>query len=160
MIAATIVGAEAVEARLAALPAAVEDGLARAFARLSLDLEAAVARKLSGEVLRARSGALRGSVQVTLSRADGTVTLSLGSTLPYSAFQEYGFDGTESVRAQLRTIRQAFGRTLRQGTEQIAVRPYSRRVDYPAHSFLRSALADLAPEIESELKAAVAEAIA
>ena len=159
MIAAEIVGVDAALSRLQSLPAAVEDGLARALARLSLDLEAAVARKLSGEVLQTRGGALRASVESTLSSSNGAAELLLGSALPYSAFQEYGFKGTESVRAQLRTIRAAFGRPLRQGSEQIAVKPYTRRIDYPAHSFLRSALAELAPEIEAELRDAVAEAL-
>ena len=49
---------------------------------------------------------------------------------------------------------------MRVGSERIAVGGYDRKVDYPAHSFLRSALADMQAEIVSGLEAAVEEAIA
>jgi len=160
VIAVEILGADAVLGRLAALPGAVEDGLARALARLSLELQARVQGKLSGEVLQSRSGALRASVAASLEARAGSLSISLGSALSYSAYQEYGFRGIESVRAQLRTIREAFGRPLRGGPREIAVRAYSRRVDYPAHSFLRSALAELQPEIVAEIEDAVAAAVA
>jgi hypothetical protein len=64
------------------------------------------------------------------------------------------------VSAHLRTIKQAFGRPLRAGSERIAVGAYDRKVDYPPHSFLRSALADMEGAIMSELDSAIAEAIA
>ena len=160
MIAVEILGAEEVLARLEAIPGAVEAGLARALARLSLELQARIERKLSGEVLQSRSGALRASIEASLDAGDGTLGLSLRSDLPYAGFQEYGFRGIESVGAQLRTIREAFGRPLRGGAREIAVRAHSRRVDYPAHSFLRSALAEMEPDIRAGIAEAVGEAVA
>lgn len=159
MIAAEILGADVVLRRLEALPSAVHDGLARTLARLSTDLRARVQNKLSGEVLVSRSGALRSSLAASLAPADGGMGLSLGSDLAYARFQEYGFRGVESVRAHLRTIREAFGRPLRQGAREVAVGTYSRKVDYPAHSFLRVALAEMQPEILSSLEDAVTAAV-
>jgi len=160
VIAVEILGAEAVRERLEAVPGAVEEGLARALARLSLELQARVQGKLSGEVLQSRNGALRASIEASLDVSGDALSLSLGSDLPYAGFQEYGFDGVESVRAQLRTIREAFGRPLRGGAREIAVRAHSRKVDYPAHSFLRSALTEMEPEIRAGLEEAVVAAVA
>lgn len=155
-----IAGLDAVQERLRALRGAVEDGLARALARALLDLQAAAQGKLSSDVLQSRTGALRGSIAATISVGDGAIAADVGSDLPYAGFQEYGFQGIESVSAHLRTIKHAFGRPLRAGSERIAIGGYDRKVDYPAHSFLRSALADLEAEIISGLGAAVGEAVA
>jgi hypothetical protein len=160
MTAAEIAGLDAVLERLRALPGAVQDGLARALTRASLGLQAEAQGKLSGDVLQSRTGALRGSIVATLSTSDGGLSVAVGSEFPYAGFQEYGFQGIESVSAHLRTIKQAFGRPLRAGSERIAVGAYDRTVDYPAHSFLRSALADRETEITGALEAAVAEAVA
>jgi len=159
VIAVEILGAEEVLQRLGAIPGAMQEGLARALARLSRELEARVRSKLSGVVLQSRSGALRASIEASLDASGDSLSLSLGSDLPYAGFQEYGLHGVESVRAQLRTIREAFGRPLRGGAREIAVRAYSRKVDYPAHSFLRSALSEAEPEIRAGIEDAVAEAI-
>jgi len=160
VIAVEILGAEEVLARLEAISGAVEEGLARALARLSRELEARVQGKLSGEVLQSRGGALRASIEASLDAGGGTLAASVSSDLPYAGFQEYGFDGVESVRAQLRTIREAFGRPLRGGAREIAVRAYGRKIDYPAHSFLRSALAEMEPDIRAGIEEAVSAAVA
>ncbi len=160
MSGAEVAGIDGVLGRLKALPGAVQDGLGRALARASIELQAAAQGKLSGDVLQSRTGALRGSIAATVSASDGGVSAAIGSDLRYASFQEYGFQGIESVSAHLRTIKQAFGRPLRAGSERIAIGSYSRKVDYPAHSFLRSTLADREAEILSGLETAVAEAIA
>jgi len=159
MSGAGIAGLNATLERLQSLPGAVADGLARALARVSLDLEVEAQGQLSGSVLRSRSGALRASIVATVSASSSGGLAAIGSDLPYAAFQECGFQGIETVSAHLRTIKQAFGRPLRAGSERIAVSAYDRKLDYPAHSFLRSALADRQAEIMSGLETAVAEAV-
>lgn len=160
MSAGEVSGAAAVDARLRSLPMAVQDGIGRALARLSLELQAGAQDKVSGGVLMSRTGALRASIAASVSASQDSIGISVGSALPYAGFQEHGFHGVESVSAHLRTIKQVYGRPLRAGTERIAVRGYSRKVDYPAHSFLRAALADMEPQILRALDAAVAEAVA
>jgi hypothetical protein len=156
---AAVSGVDTVLANLRAVPGAVQDGLARALTCLSLELQSAAQDKLSGGMLKSRTGALRGSIAASLASSGSGVAVSVGSDLPYAGFQEYGFQGVETVSAHLRTIKQAFGHPLRAGTERIAIGGYSRKVDYPAHSFLRSALTELRPEIVGALDAAVGEAV-
>jgi hypothetical protein len=112
-------------------------------------LRAVADRNLSGSVLKSRTGTLRAALAVGPSAAGlgGVVR----DTASYAAFQEYGFAGTETVRAHLRRRRKAAG--------SAPVRAFSRRVDYPAHSFLRSALKEMAPDIRQAIADAVAGAI-
>ena len=148
MSGAGIAGLDATLERLRELPGAVQNGLARALARASLDLQAEAQGKLSGSVLRSRTGALRDSILATVSASADGVSAAIGSDLPYAG-------GTSRRPRGLA----AFGRPLRSGSERIAVGAYDRKLDYPAHSFLRSALADREPEIMSDLEAAVTEAV-
>jgi hypothetical protein len=76
----------------------------------------------------------------------------------YGRAHEYGFQGTVSVKEHLRTIKQAFGKTLA-SPKTISVRGHSANVNLPERSFLRSALRELADagviraEYESAIKA-------
>jgi len=156
MIGATL-NADAVLDRLAAMPGKADGALRGAATDLMGRLRDRVDENLSGGVLNARSGALRASLAAGLDQAGG-LAARVTAAAPYAAFQEYGFSGGESVRAHLRLYTQAFGRPIRPVEAQ--VRPYSRQVDYPAHSYLRSALADLSADIRDGIEAAIAEALA
>jgi hypothetical protein len=155
MIGATL-NADAVMARLAALPDRADSALRGAAADLIARLRDRVDGNLSGGILNARTGTLRASLAVGLQQGGG-ITATVSASAPYAAFQEYGFSGSESVRAHLRLQTQAFGRPIRPVEAQ--VRTYSRRVDYPAHSYLRSALADLSGDISDGIAAALAGAL-
>lgn len=155
MIGATL-NADAVMERLATLPDKMDSALHGAAADLMMLLRDRVDGNLSGGVLNARSGALRASLAASLGQAGG-LSVGVSASAPYAAFQEYGFRGSESVRAHLRRMSQAFGRPIR--PVQAQVRPYSRAVDYPAHSYLRSALAEMSNEIQGGIEAAVAGAL-
>jgi len=155
MIGATL-NADAVIDRLAALPDRADGALRTAAADLIGRLRDRVDANLSGGVLNARTGTLRASLAVNLDQGGG-IAATVTASAPYAAFQEYGFSGTESVRAHLRLQSQAFGKPIR--PVEAPVRAYSRQVDYPAHSYLRSALADLSAEIFDGIDAAVAEAL-
>jgi phage gpG-like protein len=114
--------------------------------------------KLSGQVLKSRTGRLRQSIAMV---ADGDgATLSVGVVAPggYAAAHEFGFRGTVTVRQHLRQIRQAFGRPIAPRT--IAVKAHPIRIDLPARSFLRSALRDLdaSGAIRAEIAAAIGRA--
>ena len=155
MIGATL-DADAVTARLAALPDKADSALRGAAADLVARLRDRVDANLSGGVLNARTGTLRASLAAGLSQG-GDIAATVTASAPYAAFQEYGFSGSENVRAHLRLQSQAFGKPIRPVEAQ--VRAYTRRVDYPAHSYLRSALADLSVEIFDGIETAVAEAL-
>jgi hypothetical protein len=156
MIAAGVTNAGAVADRLAALAPAADDALAAAAADLTARLRDRVDANLSGGVLKARTGTLRASLRGAVDR-DARIAGIVSAAAPYARFQEYGFTGIESVRATTRTVTRAFGRAI--APVAVPVRAHERRVDYPAHSYLRSALAALSPDIASVLRGAVAEAL-
>ena len=158
MITAYLVGDVQLLERLRALPDAINSGLLRGITELGIELQRNVQQdKLSGQVLRSRTGSLRSSIGLRVDQSGGAVTASVFTDSRYAGAQEYGFTGTISVRASLRRIRDAFGRPIAEKT--ISVRAYDRRIDLPERSFLRSALADMAPVIRDEVGAALAEAI-
>ena len=158
MITAYLVGDVQLLERLRALPGAINSGLLRGIAQLGIELQRHVQQdKLSGQVLRSRTGSLRSSISLQVDRSGGAVTASVFTDSRYAAAQEYGFAGTVSVRASLRRIREAFGRPIAE--KAISVRAYDRRMDLPERSFLRSAVEDIPPAIRDEVQAALAEAV-
>lgn len=158
MITAYLVGDEQLLERLRALPDAINSGLARSITQLGIDLRRNVRQdKLSGQVLRSRTGALKSSIDLRVDQGARIVSASVFTDLRYGAAQEYGFAGTVSVGASLRWIREAFGRPIAEKT--ITVRAHSRRMDLAERSFLRSALEDMTPEIRDEVEAAIREAV-
>ncbi|SDC50111.1 Bacteriophage HK97-gp10, putative tail-component [Sphingomonas sp. YR710] len=152
MIELSMVGADALTDRLDAiagrLQTEVQAGLAEAAERLRREI---VDNRLSGQVLNAHSGRLRGSIMV----ATGNQSVSVTSDLPYAAAQEYGFDGVETVRAHVRRIREAFGRPIAE--KAVNVRSFARPAHLPARSFMRSALADL--EAGGVIRGAIEDAV-
>ena len=158
MITAYLVGDVQLLERLRALPGAINSGLLRGIAQLGIELQRHVQQdKLSGQVLRSRTGSLRSSVSLQVDQSGGAVTASVFTDSRYARAQEYGFAGTVSVRASLRRIREAFGRPIAE--KAISVRAYDRRMDLPERSFLRSAVEDIPPAIRDEVEAALAKAV-
>lgn len=158
MITAYLLGDEQLLERLRALPDAINLGLLRGITRLGIGLQSDVQQdKLSGQVLRSRTGLLRSSIDLRVDQGGGAITASVFSDSRYAGVQEYGFAGTVSVRASLRRIREAFGRPIAEKT--ISVRAHDRRMDLPERSFLRSALEDMTPAIRDGVEAALAEAV-
>lgn len=158
MISGSLVGDGVLLDRLQQMPEVARAGVARAIAQLGIDLQTNVQQnKLSGEVLQVRTGSLRQSIMVQIDQTDTSTSATVSSNLPYAAVQEYGFAGTVSIRAGLRQIKEAYGRPI--AAKAVSVRGYSRRVDLPERSFLRSALDDMTPDISVGIKDALREAI-
>ena len=158
MITAYLIGDEQAVERLRALPEAVNSRLLRLITQLGIELQLAVQQeKLSGQVLRSRSGSLKSSIGVKVDQSGGAITASVFSESQYAGAQEYGFAGTVSVRASLRRMTEAFGRPIAE--KMISVRAYDRRMDLPERSFLRSALDDMTPAIREEVEAALAQGV-
>ncbi len=159
MIAADVSGVEEVQSRLQQWPQTMRAILAGRLRSLAYELRDLVTdSKLGGSVLHARTGTLRASVFATVAEGPDGVTLSLGSDASYAAFQEFGFSGRETVREHLRRITTAFGRPIRTGARDVLVHAYTRRLDYPAHSFLGSALQEQQTAMVGELRQAIEQA--
>jgi hypothetical protein len=158
VITAYLVGDEQLLERLRGISDAVNSGLARCITQLGIDLQRNVQQdKLSGQVLKSRTGTLKSSIDRRVDQNARGATTDIFTALRYGAAQEYGFTGTVSVGASLRRIREAFGRPIAEKT--ISVRAYDRRMALPERSFLRSALDDMTPAIRDAVDAALAEAV-
>jgi hypothetical protein len=158
VISAYLVGDEQLFERLRGISDAVNSGLARCITQLGIDLQRNVQQdKLSGQVLKSRTGTLKSSIDRRVDQNARGATTDIFTALRYGAAQEYGFTGTVSVGASLRRIREAFGRPIAEKT--ISVRAYDRRMALPERSFLCSALDDMTPAIRDAVDAALAEAV-
>jgi phage gpG-like protein len=152
MIAVQLIGEDRLVARFAAMPEKLQEGVARAVTRLGLELQRTVQQKLSGEVLKVRTGSLRSSINLEVTATASDVSATVGTNVRYARYHEFGVGHPWLIEAKnAKALRFTVGgRTI-----------FRRRVTHPPlaeRSFLRSALADVAPQIEEELREAVAEA--
>lgn len=156
MIAASLIGGDTLAARFGAAPQAIAGNLAQAADRLGGELRAAVERNLSGAVLRQRSGRLAAGIDVAVSARGGRIEARLGSDVPYAAIHEYG------GRIPARMVLPKSGRALAfpwQGRGRFFKRVEVPAVHMPERSFLRSALAEMAPQIREALAEAVGRSV-
>ncbi len=158
MLSVTLSGADKLGARLDGLPPAVLAAIAAKSAALADQLLGLVRQKLSGEVLKSRTGALAASIGVEGPDIVGdtvvTTVFSAGD-LKYAAIQEYG--GVTAPHQILPSRAKALA--FLAGGEQVFARvvhhPGSR---IPERSYLRASLAQMADQIEADMKAAAIDA--
>lgn len=152
MITASVTGGQG----LGELPEALAERLSREIERLGGVLRERIERKLSGEVLQRRSGRLLGSLTVTAERVGLGASVTVGSDAAYAAIHEYG--GTLPARAVLPQSARALAFPWR-GQQRFFKRVQLPAVTMPERSFMRSALAEMLPEIRAAIEAAAAEAL-
>lgn len=158
MINANLIGNSDVSRKLARLTSDIKLEVKGSILRLALKLVAKIkSEKLSGQVLRVRTGTLRRSISHRIIDTQTEMTAEVGSNLKYAAAHEYGFRGTVSVREHLRQIKQAFGRPIQ--PTSVLVSAHSRNMNLPERSFIRSAIRDMTPEISREINEAVRRGI-
>lgn len=152
MISAVLVGGDRVVANIEKMPARFDQEMRKGVARAALIvLRQTVQNKLQGQVLNVRTGRLQRSINASpVVEDDGVLVSKVGTNVRYARVHEYGFSGTVSVREHLRQSKQ--GRAT-------SVRAHTRKVDLPARSFLRTALADMQGAVQRELQAAAEKAI-
>lgn len=154
MMNVTLVGDQALMARLQSMPNEVRQELVRKVTVLTLKLELRVKRKLSGEVLHVRSHALRNSIARFVETSGTDVTGMVASTghLPYAAIHEFG----GKIPPHVIEPRKAKVLAFMVGGKQV----FARRVQHPGatmpeRSYLRSSLRDMRTEITVGLNEAV-----
>lgn len=131
----------------------IKNRVIRTIAKLTIKLQTMVKRdKLSGQVLKRKTGTLSRSINVKFTKGgmEGTV----GTNVAYGRVWEYG--GDMQIRAHMRLMKKAFGKPVKEERE-IQVRAYTRNVK--ERSFLRSALNDLRPEIQPAITQAIKEGL-
>lgn len=145
----------ALQAALKGYPQRLHARVLRTINRFTVELQARVKAKLSGEVLHVRTGTLRRSINRELREEGGTILGIVGTNVSYAAAHEYGFDGEVTVKAHLRRAAGA----KRKAMAATPVREHTRRMVLPERSFLRSALEELAPKFEADVRQAAVEAL-
>ena len=138
------------------LPIAAQAALSAKVAEQTMNLATyIISQKLSGQVLQRRSGALSNSIFVEGSAEGAKVTgyVKQSGDVKYGRIHEYGFSGSETVKAHMRTV--LFGREV----APYLVPSFTRQMNMPERSFMRSSLRENAAEIEAGLKKAAADGI-
>lgn len=150
MITAYLVGDTELIARLSAMPGRLQSGIARAVTKLALDLQRRTQQKLSGPVLKVRTGLLRSSINYQVKQSSTEVTATVGTNVFYGKIHEFGVPHSWEIRP-----RTARALAFEVGGQTI----FAMRVTHPPlpeRSFLRSSLREMEPMIKSELEGAVA----
>lgn len=166
MIIGKLSGDSEVLLRLKSMSVRVQSALRAEIQRQAIALTRYVKEtKLSGQVLKNRTGTLRRKINYEITDSETAVTASVGVKLSYAAAHEYGFDGVVTVRDHVRAVksRNARGqidgkrRTIAQGVA--FVHTYQRHMHLPERSYLRSSLRENSASIREALRGAVAEAV-
>ena len=158
MIHAELVGKEHLVPFIRTIGGNVKLELEQSITRLTLRLMRKVKQdKLSGQVLKNRTGTLRRSINQRVEASPNSITGIVGTNKEYAHAHEYGFDGMEPVREHMRTIRQAWGRSIT--PKAITIRAHTRHMKLPERSFLRSALREMQADISTEIQTALKRAV-
>jgi phage gpG-like protein len=158
VIKGVIIGGPQLVDRLNRIVPVAKVEIQKSMGRLVLSLVRRIKQKLSGEALNVRTGRLRRSVTSNVSMDADAVRGIASTNVEYAAKHEYGFKGTETVKAHLRLIKKAFGKTLRFPVYQ-NVGTHTRQVNFPERSFMRTALTEMTPEIRAEFNQALTNVV-
>lgn len=158
MIKFQITGTDRAIAQITETGKGIERSMRDTVGRLTLKLQRKVrADKLTGQVLKVRTGNLRRSIDTAvINSASGTVGV-VSTNVKYGRVHEYGFSGGVTVRAHLRRAKMVYGKQVNPFVANVS--SHTRMMNLPERSFLRSALADMSEEIQMELLAAANRAI-
>lgn len=153
MLSFALSGDEALDARLDAFAGTLGDALAAKAETLALALADAVKLdKLSGQVLAARSGALRDSIAAEVAADGDAVVATVGSVgeLSYAAIQEYGGKTGAHEILPVKAKALAF---VAGGAMRFAARVERPGSAIPARSYLRATLDEQSDAIVAALGA-------
>ena len=159
MLRMEFIGGDVLAAVLRSYGDKVQTAIVQSVGRSALKLQSEVMdNRLSGQVLNVRTGNLYRSIHQQVTSSGGAVIGKVNTNVRYGKAHEYGFAGTVNVKASLRQVRQAFGRPLK-SPRYVQVRAHSRNVRLPERSFLRTALRDMKPMIETDLQKSIEGAL-
>jgi phage gpG-like protein len=158
MISVTVVGDRELIARLERMPDRVRQALVRKVTELALKLEARVKRKLSGEVLNVRTGALRRSIfnEVTDDSKGVIGRVASSGDVKYAGIHEFGGKTPPHDIYPVKGKALAFMMGGKQRFFKVVHHPGSK---IPERSFLRSSLNEMREEITIGLTQAVNEGL-
>ena len=159
MLTVQLTGADALQNRLQNAPAAIQSALRAKAADLAERLRRHVTDdKLSGQVLRTRSGALKASIAAEVDDDAGQVIARVFSAgdVKYAAIQE---DGGRTAPHDIVPDKAKALAFLVHGAPVFAKIVHHPGSQIPARSYLRSALADMGDQILAEFTAAALDVL-
>lgn len=126
----------------------VDSAVERAVLKLAIKMTGLVKTKLSGEVLRVRTGRLRRSIHYELTKGANSVEATIGTNVVYGKTHELGL----TIPAHIIEAKRAKALAFQMGGKMM----FRKRVNIPAvkmpqRSFLESSLRQMAPEIRETL---------
>lgn len=133
------------------VPRMVRAALRKEMDRIGILLAARMKEKLSGNVLKVRTGRLRRSITSQGREGPAGYEVNVGTNVVYAAAHEYGYQGSVMVPSHLRLVRKAWGRPVRNPTRHM-VRAHAMRMRLPERSFARSALKEMEGKISDDLR--------
>lgn len=154
MIKGEIVKGKELPAQLRKAGEAMQTGVARTVQTLAIKLVAMVQNKLSGDVLKVRTGRLRRSINHKMESSDTVIAATVGTNVKYAAVHELG--GTFKIPDHLRMQKMAWGKPMKM-PRKVNVRAHS--ATYPRRSFLVASLNQMEPEIREKLAQAIIQGI-
>ena len=145
-------------AALGAMPERIRAALVAKAGVLAAKLQAKIGQMLSGEVLQMKSGALAGSIGVTIEETSGGVAVRLATSadVKYVAIHEFGgvIPPHQIVPDKAKALAFLVG-----GKQAFAARVNLPAIAMPERSYMRTSLAEMADDIRDELAATAIEAI-
>lgn len=164
MIKGEVSGDEQVIEKLKTIPKTVRARLLETVTRLTIDLQGyIVRRKLSGQVLKRRTGTLAASIQPRVDNdARGVIGIVAsrareGAPLKYARIHEYGFSGPVTVKEHLRMQTMAWGKLIE--PRQVTVRQHIMNMNMPERSFMRTSLHENEENIRAKIKKALGDGV-
>lgn len=109
--------------------------------------------KLSNNVLNVRSGNLRNSIHDKVFSSNGLIKGEVYSNSKYAAVHEFGFNGSETVKAHMRKMSKVYGKPVQ--AKEVLVNSFTRHMKIRQSSFMRSSLNELENTIYSDIELAV-----
>lgn len=156
---ASLVGADRLVAGLTAKSASLPKAVQQSVQRGALDLVAHIKEnKLNGQVLKVRTGRLRGSINAKFENGSGVFKASVGTNLKYARIHEYGFQGAVAVKAHQRMMKVAWGKPVK-APHKIDVRAHVINMKMKARPFMQPALNEKRDGILGGIRAALIEAL-
>ncbi len=151
----TITGGDLVAGRFRLAGARIREEIRVAVSRSALSVQIqSKANKLSGQVLKVRTGHLRQSINVAYQESTDSIGATVGTNVSYGALWELGFSRRVGAGARGGPT----GLSPAGMASYFAKHPPGTRA-YPPRSFLLSALNDMKPRIRQEFAAAVARSL-
>lgn len=105
--------------------------------------------KLSGQRLHQRTGRLSGSIHEETEENGDFITTTVGTNVKYARPHEFGFTDPVTVKAHLRTIKQAWGKPI--PPRSVHVRAHPMKMNIGEKRFMRDSLSEFRPKAEARL---------